>query len=377
MDSTNETRYNIVFDGKILDGADVLQVKTRMAALFKVDAGVIERIFRETPSVIQRNKDQATALKYKAAVEQTGVICRLERVPPQPAAPPPPPPPAAAPAPPAPGGGGTMYTPPAPAAEPVIKTPVIKGPSIASLDPPAWKSMAGGFVLAVGILMFPFLSYVFRYLIVLVHEIGHAVIAWLHGYPAVPAFDFMYGGGITSYQSRKIILVIIVYLLFAGLFYLYRKNPFTLAVLAVLVILHSIVTFTQLRFLLFLFMGHGFELIFAVVFLYRALSGSAVVVPAERPLYAFLGFFIVFIDFRFAYRLMTSSAYRADYGAAKGGGDWMDFSRIAHEFLQTELSSVAAFFLVLCMLTPVAAFLIFRYKAYLGAFFEKLLAAER
>ena len=123
-------------------------------------------------------------------------------------------------------------------------------------------------------------------------------------------------------------------------------------------------------------MGHGFELLFAIVFLYRAFSGSSIIVPIERPLYAFMGFFIVFIDIRFAHRLMTSAAFRADYGAAKGGGHWMDFSRIAHEFLNVPLTSVAALFFVLCVLTPIAAFLIFRYKAYLASFFKQLLYTE-
>jgi hypothetical protein len=100
------------------------------------------------------------------------------------------------------------------------------------------------------------------------------------------------------------------------------------------------------------------------------------VVPAERPLYAFLGFFIVFTDLRFAHRLVNSAAYRADYGAAKGGGHWMDFSRIAREFFHVELSSVAAFFLALCILTPVAAFLIYRYKKYLAVFFKKLIYTQ-
>ena len=172
------------------------------------------------------------------------------------------------------------------------------------------------------------------------------------------------------------IIVIVVYLLFASLFYLYRKKPFTLVFLLIIMILYTVFAFTSGHQVIILFMGHGFELLFAIVFLYRAFSGSSIIVPIERPLYAFLGFFIVFIDIRFAHRLMTSAAFRADYGAAKGGGHWMDFSRIAHEFLDVQLTSVAAFFFVLCVLTPMAAFLIFRYKTFLASFFKRLLFTE-
>ena len=93
-----------------------------------------------------------------------------------------------------------------------------------------------------------------------------------------------------------------------------------------------------------------------------ALSGSAVVHAAERPLYAACGFFIVFSDTAFAYRLMTSPGQRRLYEAAKGGGHWMDFSRIAEGYLHVSLSAVAFAFLLCCVATVVATFLVFRYQ---------------
>jgi hypothetical protein len=126
------------------------------------------------------------------------------------------------------------------------------------------------------------------------------------------------------------------------------------------VIVYSAVVFSPLRDLMITTMGHGAELIFAGVFLHRALSGSQVLRSKERPLYAFLGLYIVLADARFAYRLITSPEYREDYGLAKGGGDWMDFSRIANEHLHVRLEVVAATFLLACALTPLAAF-VFHY----------------
>jgi hypothetical protein len=374
------TRYRIIFEGKIKEGESLSRVKARMVALFKRDISVIERIFKESPTVIQQGKEKEAAWKYKEALERTGALCRIEAETP--------PSTALLGIPGIPGGEESPLTPQtAPPRSPqkvqtgTGNTPVVESqkeskPPIQHIKSAAWKSLGGGLALTVFILFIPFLSYIFNYLLTLVHEFGHAIAGWLYGYPSIPAFDFVYGGGITSHQERKIIIVIVIYLLFASLVYLYRKKPFTLVFLLIIVVLYTVFAFTSGHQVIILFMGHGFELLFAIVFLYRALSGSSIIVPIERPLYAFLGFFIVFIDIRFAHRLMTSTAFQADYGAAKGGGHWMDFSRIAHEFLNVQLTSVAAFFFVLCVLTPIAAFLIFRYKAYLASFFKRLLDTE-
>ncbi|MCP5045897.1 MAG: hypothetical protein GY940_01900, partial [bacterium] len=106
------------------------------------------------------------------------------------------------------------------------------------------------------------------------------------------------------------------------------------------------------------------------------LSGSSVIVSAERPLHAVLGFFIFFIDSRFAHRLMSSAAHRAEYEAAKGGGHWMDFSRIAENYLHTKLSSIASLFLLLCLITPFITYLFFRYGNTLFDLFYRLLTPK-
>ncbi|MCP5102392.1 MAG: hypothetical protein GY950_03385 [bacterium] len=362
---TDKPLYKIIFDGKINAGEDFGQVKARLASLFKVDFPVIEKAFRDAPTIIQRNLSEEKALKYKEAIERNGALCRIEKEIPPPApqslyTPPP---------------QTTTYTTVTTAAEPV-KNIETGSAHAAHLDRKAWNAMAIGLGIAVVTLFFPFLSFVFRYLITLVHEIGHAIWGWLFGYPSIPAFDFTYGGGVTMHQDRRIIIVIVVFILFAWLFYLYRKNRLTFVLLLVITALYSLSTFTPFHSMVILFMGHGTELIFGAVFFYRALSGSSIVVDAERPLYGFLGFFIFFSDTGFAYRLMTSKSFRVDYESAKGGGHWMDFSRLAEEYLNVNLSTVAAFFLFLCLLTPVLTYLFFRYRENLFHFFYRVLTPE-
>ena len=391
----DDTLYRIVFEGRIAGGSKAEEVKARLAALFKTTPQAIEKVFSDAPTVIQKNLDAEKARRYKAAFEQTGALCRVERIEtqstsqprPQPQAPPQPqaqaeprfqPEPQQHPETAPQSSPPQMYDPNAAIyteqAEP--QQAVARTTGVQHLEKDAWKALGIGAVITAVVLYFPFLSFVFHYIGTLVHEIGHAFFGWLFGYPSIPAFDFTYGGGFTRWFDQKIIIVIVIYAIFAFLFYFYRRNHLTLVVLLFVTGLYSAAVFTSVHTIVILFMGHGSELVFGSIFFYRGLSGSSLVIKAEQPLYAFLGLFIYFIDIRFAHRLMTSAARRAEYEAAKGGGHWMDFSRIAENHLHIKLASVAQFFFLLCLLTPVITFLFFRYKNYIFDFFRKILNPE-
>ena len=61
--------------------------------------------------------------------------------------------------------------------------------------------------IGIGLVAFPIAkllfvpSYVFNFLAVLVHEIGHAACAWLMGMPSIPAVSPA-GGGVTIWQAQ-------------------------------------------------------------------------------------------------------------------------------------------------------------------------------
>ena len=136
--------------------------------------------------------------------------------------------------------------------------------------------------------------------------------------------------------------------------------------------IHAILAFTSAHQVVILFMGHGTELAIAGIFFYRALSGSAVIHSIERPFYAAIAFFIVLSNLSFAYGFITSPLARIAYEDAKGGGHWMDFSRIAEDYLRVRLARVAAFFFVCCFFPLVLAFLAFRYQEHLSAALTRL-----
>lgn len=223
------------------------------------------------------------------------------------------------------------------------------------VDPAARRALIVGGGLALVVYAVPFLRFVFHVLITLVHELGHTIAAWAFGIPAIPAFDFVYGGGVTIHQGRSGGLMILIYTAFAVVAYWLRAERGYLIAFTVWVAAYTLAAFTPVHEAIEVAMGHGSELIFAGIFLYRALDGRACRVPAERPLYAFCAFFILLCDVVFAVGLLTSAGRVADYEEAKGGGHWMDFSRLAEEFLHVDLQAVAFFFLLACVVVPVFA----------------------
>jgi hypothetical protein len=245
------------------------------------------------------------------------------------------------------------------------------------VDGKGWVSLLAGFLLAIFVLRSGWLTFLFHPLITIIHELGHTIVGWAFGYPSIPAFDFQYGGGVTIHEEdRKIAIVIVVFLALGFLVYRCRKSRTTVVVLLFLAALYSWTAFTDVHQILGLFMGHGTELIIAGIFLYRAISGSAILEALERPLYAFVAFFILFEDIRFSYQLSTSQVHRIMYEDAKGGGHWMDFSRISEEFLGVELSTVAVAFLICCILTPIAVVGVFKCRHRLGASWTALVHAS-
>lgn len=120
----SEARFNVVFAGEMVAGADPARVRANLAAAFKMDVSKVEALFSGKRVVVKKDADQATAMKFRAVMKQAGALCDLERVgeaaaapaptPEVPAPAPAPAEPAASPAPvaasPAPVKGGSLET---------------------------------------------------------------------------------------------------------------------------------------------------------------------------------------------------------------------------------------------------------------------------
>ncbi len=233
-------------------------------------------------------------------------------------------------------------------------------PAPGRIDADVQKTVLIGGVLAALVLAFPFPRFVFSYMGILLHEFGHTVAAWLFGYPAIPAFNFAHGGGVTSIEDRQWPLMLLWLAGVCWLLWRYRHHRPAWPLLALPTALYLALAVTRVHEIVITFMGHGMELTIAGVFLYRALSGSAVRHAIERPLYAFLGLFLIVGEMGFAWGLATNRTKQIEYGIELSGipNDWL---RIADR-LGTDLPTAAGAYLFLTPIPVALAYVFFRYR---------------
>jgi thioredoxin-related protein len=70
----------VVFEGEILDGMQVEEVKRRLATLFRASEAQIERFFSAKRLAIKKDVDYETAMKYLQAFERAGAVCQVEEL---------------------------------------------------------------------------------------------------------------------------------------------------------------------------------------------------------------------------------------------------------------------------------------------------------
>ncbi|WP_198264155.1 hypothetical protein [sulfur-oxidizing endosymbiont of Gigantopelta aegis] len=72
--------YNLIFQGKIIDGASLDEVKDNVARLFKADAAKTAALFSGKPIVIKKNLDTEAAKKYLTVLKKAGAIAKAVKV---------------------------------------------------------------------------------------------------------------------------------------------------------------------------------------------------------------------------------------------------------------------------------------------------------
>lgn len=252
------------------------------------------------------------------------------------------------------------------------KTNQVKFPT-KQIEKAGWQALAIGLLLAIILQIFWPLRLLFNGFQVIVHEVGHAITYWLFGYPAIPAVNILYGGGITISLGQSPLVLGLIYGAFAFLLYKCRYYRRLLILLAGFIGIYTLVLVTPLSKILMTFMGHGMELVAIVLCLYFAIAGYFCQLDLERPLYAMLGFFLLFSDLKFSWGLIFNPDLRDFYEQGIGGAIDNDFVILARDYFNVDLSIIATFFLVSCIFTPLVAFLVFRYeKVWLGGISDLL-----
>lgn len=243
-----------------------------------------------------------------------------------------------------------------------------------------WKLIAAALAAALMAHAIPPTRFILSPLVTLLHEFGHAVAAWLLGCPALPAFDFVYGGGVTHHQFFKPSLGIAIGAVWLWLGWTFRRNPRTLVLLGLCAGLWLLAISAEWRReLVISAMGHGGELILAGVLLYMALSGRGWRAPEiERPLGAFAAFFVQIQTMQFAWKLRNDAEYLSWYRQGKGGAMMNDLEVIALDLkiwtgVSLSIEEVAGWLLTFSFVPIGAALLLYLFRERVNAFGWSLL----
>lgn len=248
--------------------------------------------------------------------------------------------------------------------EPASENTPIVGLNKASFDATTWKVTAAGAFLGFILFFLPFTHFIFSYFNILTHELGHAMFSWMFGRFAIPSFDFMFGGGMTMIYDRAPGFTVVMAIVFIIAAFFSLRNFFRLAWLVVFGAVYFTIILTGADEALGIFMGHGSELIFVGIFLYRGISSFACKYEAERYIYVMLASFMLFNDISFANGLLFDPYKVSEYMEGKGGIVDNDFVRVANEYWHVKLSTVVSFYYFLSLITPVVTILLYRYREW-------------
>jgi len=221
-------------------------------------------------------------------------------------------------------------------------------PAPRTIDPAAelrarrepWIYLALGLVSAPIFALTPLLGFMGWFLASLVHEMGHSAVAWLLGMPSMPAIA-LDGHAAAVHSDQQLFLVAMILLVLATSLWKLLAGRARVIALCALGVLYPALAFTSARELLHLAGGHGGELAFAVLALWKALDGGFTDSRAERLLYGTVGWFLVGKNVFLGWGLATSAGSRAWYAENGSFGFTNDYIRIAEDLLGWRLESVA------------------------------------
>jgi hypothetical protein len=70
-------RFDILFAGKILPGADPAEVRRQLKTIFKIGDEAADRLFSGTPVMVKRGADEATAERFREVFREAGALVRV------------------------------------------------------------------------------------------------------------------------------------------------------------------------------------------------------------------------------------------------------------------------------------------------------------
>lgn len=191
------------------------------------------------------------------------------------------------------------------------------------------------------------------------HELGHTLPAWFYGYPALPSFDFAYGGGMTwTFSGQMLPLIFIAYvILLYGLYYF--KNHRSIQILiGFVLIFHALTAFNDIHETVINFMGPAAQILIGGFFLTRAWCDLAPRGAAERFLNSLIGWGMIVNALIDGWGLLHNDAARDHYYQQKGTHGFGDFDKIAQS-LSTPFETVVWVWFLMAVAAVIVPFILY------------------
>jgi hypothetical protein len=158
-------------------------------------------------------------------------------------------------------------------------------------------------------------------------------------------------------------LVLLVCLGLAAAAWRFFEGKARWCIVGAIVVVHPLLALTGAKELLHLVAGHGAELAFATLCLWKALDGGFTESRLERALYGTVGWYLLGRNVILCFGLITSASSRAEYDQSGSFGFTNDYLRVAHEVLGWLLQTVAGAMLLLALASVPAALFLWRVSA--------------
>ena len=260
----------------------------------------------------------------------------------------------------------SLESPASPALRPSAMTHAGATPRASEIQPTIWTSAEsepwrylGLGLITAPLFALPIVGFMGWFLAALVHEMGHASVAWLCGMPAIPAISLEgHAAAVHSEQMLPLVFLIAAGLVF-GAWRMFEGRARWIA-LGLVVTLYPALALTDLKELVHLIAGHAGELAFATLCLWKTLDGGFTESKLERALYGMLGWYLLGRNVILCWGLMTSATARAHYDENGSFGLTNDLIRVAEDVLHCPLQGVAFCMLLACLMVLPAALLAWR-----------------
>jgi hypothetical protein len=179
------------------------------------------------------------------------------------------------------------------------------------------------------------------------------VVAWFFGMPAFPAIS-LEGHAASVHSGQIVVFAVVVWAGLAGAAWRFLQGRARWTALGIVAVVYPALAFTNGKEALQLLAGHGGELAFGALALWKTLDGGFTESRLERGLYGTVGWYLIGTNAKLCLGLMFSDSSRAWYAENGSFGLTNDMIRAAEEVLHTRLQSVA-FLMLLATLGALAA----------------------